>query len=48
MKTTHRLCVLALAAFLFAVGCQQGATTGKSSSTAGSTAQEYDFRAKGA
>ena len=45
MKTSHWLGVLAFAALLFAVGCQQGTTTGKPGST-GSTAQEYDFKAK--
>jgi len=45
MKTSHWLCVLAFAAPLFAAGCQQGATTGKPGTT-GSTAQEYDFKAK--
>lgn len=46
MKTSHWLCVLAFAALLLVIGCQQGATTGKPGSTAGSTAQEYDFKAK--
>jgi Cu/Ag efflux protein CusF len=45
MKTFHWLCVPVFVTLLFAAGCQQGTTTGKSNST-GSTAQEYDFKAK--
>lgn len=46
MKTSHWLCLLAFASFVFAAGCQQSPTTGKAGSTAGSTAGEYDFKAK--
>lgn len=46
MKTSHWLGVLAFAALLFAAGCQQSSSTGKSSSSAGPTAQEHDFKAK--
>lgn len=46
MTTSHWLWAMVFASLWFAAGCQPGATTGKTNSTAGSTAQEYDFKAK--
>jgi Cu/Ag efflux protein CusF len=46
MKSSHWLRVLAFAALLFAIGCQQSTTAEKPGPSAAPAAQEYDFKAK--